>query len=91
MPPLVYLIQKALKDGKLQKQVQVKAGERAPGIELGIEFGASHRIEFGTVLVFTCSASCWDESSGGFREESVVVQQDADDKIVQQFLQGVDS
>lgn len=87
MPPLIYLIQKALEDGESQKQAQSKAmvGERDPRVELGIEFGVSPRIEFGTVLVFTCSASCWDESSHSFREEMVIIQQDADDRIVQRF------
>jgi pre-rRNA-processing protein TSR4 len=35
-------------------------------------------LEFGTVLVFSCSKSCWDDRDGGFREETVFVEADPD-------------
>ena len=36
-------------------------------------------VEFGTMLVYCCSVSCWDSGEGGFREETVFVQADPDD------------
>ena len=36
-------------------------------------------VEFGTVLVYCCSVSCWDSKEGGVREETVFVQADPDD------------
>ena len=87
MPPLVYLIQTVLKDDKALRQKHSISERRGPGNEFGVSSG----IEFGTVLVFTCSASCWDDSTPTFREESVIVQRDPDDKIVQQFLQEIKS
>ena len=35
-------------------------------------------VEFGTVLVFSCSKSCWDDKESSFREETVFVQTDPD-------------
>ena len=40
---------------------------RAPGME-------GPPIEFGTILVFTCSKSCWAADGSGPRRETVVVQ-----------------
>ena len=37
-----------------------------------------HSIEFGTVFIYSCSKSCWNEGDGGFREESIFVQTDPD-------------
>ena len=35
-------------------------------------------LEFGPVLVFSCSKSCWDDRDGGFREETVFIEADPD-------------
>ena len=39
-------------------------------------------IEFGTVLVFSCEASCWDFASNEVREEHVLVQSDPDSELM---------
>ena len=39
-------------------------------------------VEFGTVLVFSCSGSCWNDSEGGFREETVFVQADPESETL---------
>lgn len=33
-------------------------------------------VEFGTVLVYSCSESCWNERDGGLRQETVFVESD---------------
>ncbi|XP_067665340.1 programmed cell death protein 2-like [Haliotis asinina] len=38
-------------------------------------------VEFGTVLVYTCSKSCWEEELPGPREELVIVQSDPDQHL----------
>lgn len=35
-------------------------------------------LEFGTVFVYTCSKSCWDEGKDLYRFENVFVQTDPD-------------
>ena len=39
------------------------------------------RIEFGTVIVFSCSQSCWESEKSSLREEFVMVQADPDEDI----------
>ena len=67
MPPLVYILE----------QYGVKGLQRANGQDLLPSL--ERAVEFGTVLVYSCSASCWeDQASSVFREETVVVQPDSD-------------
>ena len=44
-------------------------------------------VEFGTVLVFSCSKSCWDNREGSFREETVFVQADPDSEKLNTVFQ----
>ena len=37
-------------------------------------------VEFGTVMVFSCKQSCWEDGSG-FRSERVIVQADPDQDL----------
>lgn len=46
----------------------------------GLECLGSESIEFGTVLVYTCSQSCWSEDAS-FLEEFVIVQSDPDQHL----------
>lgn len=39
----------------------------------GVEENTGSRLEFGTVLVFTCSRSCWSTDSK-IRDEEIIVQ-----------------
>ena len=75
MPPLVYILHQSL------AHVQTQAQSTASGnSELALP--KEKVVEFGTVLVYSCSASCWEENPGDnfaqFREEIVVVQPDLD-------------
>uniref|UniRef100_T1JCV5 Programmed cell death protein 2 C-terminal domain-containing protein n=1 Tax=Strigamia maritima TaxID=126957 RepID=T1JCV5_STRMM len=45
----------------------------------------NYAIEFGSVIVYTCRASCWQEGDA-WREERVVVQSDADDVLFKREL-----
>ena len=84
MPSLVYVIQKGLARG----------GPDPPPSSTGFKRGSNTKddivkplsIEFGTVLVYTCSSSCWEDGVAGFREECVFVQPDPDEKLVCEFL-----
>ena len=38
-------------------------------------------IEFGTVIVYTCSKSCWQDGSG-FREEFIYLQPGPEDSLL---------
>ena len=50
---------------------QTRSGGHDPSCEWGVEFGM--------VLIYSCSASCWDDSDGGqYRQEWVMVQPDPD-------------
>ena len=42
-------------------------------------------VEFGTVLVYSCSRSCWEQGEGGFRQETVIVQTDPDSDVIGQL------
>lgn len=44
-----------------------------PNLRLQADENNGSRIEFGTVLIFTCLRSCWS-SDANFREEEIVVQ-----------------
>ena len=66
MPPLVYILE----------QYGVKGLQRANGQDLPPSLEKA--VEFGTVLVYSCSASCWEGAHAVFREETVVVQPDSD-------------
>lgn len=43
--------------------------------------GGGGQVEFGTVLVFTCTKSCWEAGSTGALEEECLVQQDPDQHL----------
>lgn len=38
-------------------------------------------LEFGTVLVYTCSKNCWEEDSDLYRTENVFLQTDPDQNL----------
>lgn len=42
-------------------------------------------IEFGTVIVYTCSKNCWDDSCPSFKEERCFVQFDPDEPLLNAF------
>lgn len=70
MPPLVYILQQNQK-----RQVAEVLKDQGPSQPAG------KIVEFGTVLVYTCSNSCWEDSlteNPQFKEEIVVVQPDID-------------
>ena len=71
MPPLVYILHQSI--------TQAQSMESKDSELLLLK---EKVVEFGTVLVYSCSASCWEEENtnniGQFREEVVVVQPDLD-------------
>ncbi len=73
MPPLVYILHQSL--AQIQAQF---TGSKDSELALPKE----KVVEFGTVLVYSCSASCcWEEDPSyiaRFREEIVMVQPDLD-------------
>ena len=72
MPSLIYFFQKAL-DGLNSKQ------------PMKLYVSPSKVPEYGTVLVYTCSQSCWEENSvrgSSFRQEWVFVQPDPDEHLM---------
>ena len=72
MPPLVYILHQSV--GQMQA---LYTGSNDSELALPKE----RVVEFGTVLVYSCSASCWEENPSNiaqFREEIVVVQPDLD-------------
>lgn len=75
MPSLVYILHQSL----AQTQVQSTASGDSK-----LALPKEKVVEFGTVLVYSCSASCWEEGENPndniacFREEIVVVQPDLD-------------
>lgn len=60
----------------LQKSAKEKLGNS--GTELPL-------VEFGTIIVYTCSSNCWDENSPHMREEQCFVQFDPDESLVNAF------
>lgn len=48
--------------------------------------GEKGRIEFGTVIVFSCSQSCWESEGSSIRQEFVVVQADPDEDLFNKNL-----
>lgn len=42
-------------------------------------------VEFGTILVYSCSRSCWEQGEGGFQQEIIIVQTDPDSDVISQF------
>ena len=70
MPPLVYLLQQA-----------VRRGSRAHSNTSSADTVTPSAVEFGTVLVYCCEQSCWTDctsSSSGWRQEVVAIQHDTD-------------
>ena len=64
MPQLVYILQQSM-------------GQSSGSLDGGTCFTNDSEItvpEFGTVLVYTCDNSCWDDPQSGFREEVIFVQ-----------------
>lgn len=43
--------------------------------------GGEAELEFGTVLIYTCTSSCWTEESGSTVEEFCLVQSDPDQQL----------
>ena len=60
----------------VQKAVREKLGNSGANLPL---------VEFGTVVVYTCSKSCWDDSCPQLREEQCFVQSDPDESLVNAF------
>lgn len=61
LPQIIYLLQEGLRSLKFQDHVQGT-------LKLPV-------VEYGTVLVFTCSNSCWGEGKNGFQTECTLIQQ----------------
>ena len=72
MPSLVYVLQ------------QNQKGEQAAGASNDKDLLQSVA-EFGTIFIYSCSVSCWDESNPQFREEIVILQPDLDAVHVDKF------
>lgn len=77
MPSLIYILH--------QSSVQAAGALQDTSSSLPVE----RTVEFGTVLVYSCSVSCWEEASTStapFREEIVIVQPDLDtiDRIIEE-------
>lgn len=98
MPPLVYLLQRSIQartETHRSASVDVKPstanirpGTDCDEIEHQCAGGESQvfpslpLVEFGTVLVYSCSQSCWEDKGGNvFRDECVVVQADPDERV----------
>ena len=74
MPTIVYVLNQSLKKEKTRGEPKDSGQKNIPQPEEKV-------VEFGTVLVYSCSVSCWEEnltSSAHFREGIVVVQPDPD-------------
>ena len=72
MPPLVYFLNQSLTKARV-------AVHKPP--EDSMSQLTEKVVEFGTVLLYSCSASCWEENlirGAQFKEETVVVQPDTD-------------
>ena len=71
MPPLVYLLQGRKAEG---------------GRESGRGSTSGCCLEFGTVVAYSCSESCWgcegEDDGVGFREETVVVVPDPESEAL---------
>lgn len=91
MPPLVYIVQKAMEQSKLLHGPH----KAAAACECGTQDSVSspgvgqagrkslHGVEFATVLVYSCLRSCWGEDKGkNFVEEHVFVQPDPEDSVL---------
>ena len=93
MPPLVYLLQKSVQERtdhsvKLNPSAKISRLENQhTGRESGLVLPPpAPPVEFGTVLVYSCCKSCWEDVGGAvFREECVLVQAEPDD-CVQMFV-----
>ena len=90
MPPLVYLLEQALKN--YHHSAQIGSGHQ-PTSERGIEAAGSHQawhppvVEFGTVLIFCCGESCWEEGEEmGWKKEVVVVQPESESSLLTEKL-----
>ncbi len=91
MPPLVYIIQKAMEPGRLAGESDQRSlcelgmGTSGSGVGHPSSRVSSPGVEFATVLVYSCSESCWTEGGRGlkgFVEEHIFVQSDPDDTTV---------
>ena len=99
MPPLVYLLHKLIRattETHRSATVNTNPSSINGGPNTDCD-GSKHQcvggsqvvpslpmVEFGTVLVYSCSQSCWEDDLEGdavFREECVVVQPDPDERI----------
>ena len=80
MPPLVYLLQKSVQE-RTDHSVKLNPSSRLENQHTGRESGLIlPPVEFGTVLVYSCCKSCWEDGGGAvFREECVFVQAEPDD------------
>lgn len=70
MPPLVYL---------LQQNQHRQLNEAGPEVTTG-------SVEFGTVLVYSCSESCWNDRGGGFRQETVFIEADPENEMLNECI-----
>ena len=73
MPSLVYFFQNALDSLNLKQPMKLYIGP--------------HEVpEYGTVLVYTCSQSCWEDSvvngENSFRQEWALVQPDPEESLM---------
>ena len=85
MPPLVYLIQRSLSLRK-EEHLVMPSGIDGRGYTGFSQPPLPRGVEFGTVLVFSCSSSCWSEcGTEQFREEHVFVQPDPDEKLLDKY------
>ena len=93
MPSLVYLLQKSVQERtdhsvKLNPSAKISRLENHhTGRECGLVLPPpAPPVEFGTVLVYSCCKSCWEDVGGAvFRVECVFVQAEPDD-CVQMFV-----
>lgn len=92
MPPLVYLLQKSVQERtdhsvKLNPSTKISRLDTVESQHSGRESGLvlpppAPSVEFGTVLVYSCCKSCWEDVGGAiFREECIFVQTEPDDCI----------
>ena len=69
MPPLVYILQQSKK--------------RTESVAAGACTSSANSVEFGTVLIYTCSRSCWPRNEENeFREERIFVLADPENEII---------
>ena len=80
MPTLVYVLQQLLSPENFASKVTCKSHDIdhcSPDPSVNNMLRKESIVEFGTVLVYTCSKSCWEDGAVP-RTEKIYIQMDTD-------------